>query len=119
VVVHTKSPNLTKKGKLTLGLARTLKAIADNEAVDILSSKLHRDPAQFFCTSHKSGDSCQLPWKKIKSKEVKTSAYSCTLPGQMCPGAREISAVTGVLGPHSITAALGEVPRWDVDCPPC
>lgn len=106
VVVCTKSPNLSKKGKLTLGLARTLGAIAGNEVVGILSSKLRRNPSQFSPMSHRSQDSCQLPWKKIKSKEVKTKAYSCKLPGEMCLGAGEISGVTDVLRPHSSAAAV-------------
>lgn len=96
-----------------LGLEMTLRVIENNDVVGILSSKLHRNLFQFFSMSHRSQDSCQLPWKKkSRSKEVKTSTYSCKLLGK-CGGSRKRSAVS--LVSWVLTAMqqlLGGVPRW-------
>lgn len=103
-----------------LGLEMTLRAIENNDVVGILSSKLRRNLFQFFSMSHRSQDSCQLPWKKkSRSKEVKTSTYSCKLLGKMWWEQEEISSVTHVLGPHSRAAAVRWCSQVDVNCSQC
>lgn len=91
-----------------LGLEMTLRAIENNDVVGILSSKL-----QFFSMFHRSQDSCQLPWKKkSRSKEVKTSTYSCKLLGKMWweQERSAVSLVSWVL--TAVQQLLGGVPRW-------
>lgn len=89
-MVHTKSPNLGKKGKM-ISPARILRAITGNCIV----------APQKSCTFLEGHKTCtyHLPWKKTNSKEVKDPHLQLLADGGTCPGAGEINK--GALGPSS------------------